>query len=58
METLIYNSYKRAVQAGEIDVLTDSVYALLVTSAYVPDRDSHSSRADGDGLPAPCRVRP
>lgn len=31
---------------GSIDFDTDSIYAMLVTSAYTPDQDAHTKRSD------------
>lgn len=46
MANLIYNSFKRDVMNGSIDLDTDTVKVMLVTSAYTPDQDAHDKRDD------------
>jgi hypothetical protein len=41
MASLIYNSAIDEMARGDIDFDTDTFKALLVTSAYVPDKDAH-----------------
>lgn len=45
MANAIYNSFKRDIMNGIIDLDTDTIKIMLVTSAYVPDVDSHSKRS-------------
>lgn len=46
MPSLIYNSAVRDEAVGSIDYDTDTFYAMLVTSAYTPDKDVHNRRDD------------
>lgn len=46
MASLLYNSFVDDVARGNIDLDTDTFYALLVTSAYSPDKDAHTKRSD------------
>lgn len=46
MASLIYNSAIRDEATGAIDYDTDTFYAMLVTSAYTPDKDVHNRRDD------------
>ena len=46
MASLIYNSAIRDEATGAIDYDTDTFYAMLVTSAYTPDKDAHNRRDD------------
>lgn len=41
MASLIYNSFKKKIQDGSIDLDTDTIKVALVTSSYTPDQDSH-----------------
>ena len=45
MASLIYNSAIRDEATGAIDYDTDTFYAMLVTSAYTPDKDTHAKRS-------------
>lgn len=45
MASLIYNSAIRDEATGAIDYDTDTFYAMLVTSAYTPDKDAHAKRS-------------
>lgn len=42
----VYNSFKRDIQNGSIDLDTDTINVMLVTSAYTPDIDLHTKRSD------------
>lgn len=46
MANVIYNSFKRDIQNGSIDLDTDTIHVALVTSAYVPDIDLHTKFSD------------
>lgn len=46
MANVIYNSFKRDIMNGAIDLDTDTIKVLLVTSAYTPDQDAHDKRDD------------
>jgi len=41
MSDVIYNSFLKRVWKGEINLEGDTIKAALVTSAYVPDPDTH-----------------
>lgn len=45
MASLIYNSCLDDALRGTIDFDTDSFKAMLVTSAYAPDKDTHLKRS-------------
>ncbi|KTE23143.1 MULTISPECIES: hypothetical protein [unclassified Sphingopyxis] len=46
MASLIYNSALRDEATGAIDYDTDTFYAMLVTSSYTPNKDTHDRRDD------------
>jgi hypothetical protein len=46
MANVIYNSFKRDIAIGSIDLDTDTLKMMLVTSAYVPNQDTHAKRSD------------
>lgn len=46
MANVIYNSFKRDIANGSIDLDTDNIKLMLVTSAYSPNIDSHTKRSD------------
>jgi hypothetical protein len=46
MASLIYNSALRDEATGAIDYDTDTFYAMLVTSTYSPNKDTHDKRDD------------
>ncbi|MBI4822672.1 MAG: hypothetical protein HY805_00350 [Nitrospirae bacterium] len=46
MANVIYNSFKKKIADGNIDLDTDTIKVLLVTSAYVPDQDLHDFKDD------------
>lgn len=46
MASLIYNSALRDEATGAIDYDTDTFYAMLVTSSYTPNKDTHTKRSD------------
>jgi len=46
MASAIYNSFKRDIANGSIDLDTDTIKVMLVTSTYVPNVDTHDKRDD------------
>jgi hypothetical protein len=46
MANAIYNSFKRDIANGSIDLDTDIIKMMLVTSTYVPNIDTHTKRSD------------
>lgn len=46
MADVIYNSFKRDIMNGAIDLDTDTIKVMLVTSSYTPDQDAHTKRSD------------
>ena len=52
MSSLIYN---HAIASGTIDFAKDTFKAMLVTSAYQPDKDNHVYRGDVQQKSQPCR---
>jgi hypothetical protein len=48
MASLIYNSAKRDLQNGAIDLNTDDIKVMLV-SGYTPNQDTHTKRSDVTG---------
>jgi len=46
MADVIYNSFKRDIMNGSIDLDTDTINLLLVTSTYTPDQDAHTKHSD------------
>ena len=44
MASLIYNNAKELLLRGDLDFDTDTVFAMLVTSAYSPNIDNHTTR--------------
>jgi hypothetical protein len=46
MANVLYNSFKRDIANGSIDLDTDTIKLLLVTSTYVPNIDTHTKRSD------------
>jgi len=41
MADVIYNDFKKNIMNGTIDLDTDDIKVMLVTSAYTPDQDAH-----------------
>ena len=41
MANVIYNSFKKKLMDGEIDLVNDTIKVALVTSGYTPDIDNH-----------------
>lgn len=46
MANVIYNSFKRDIMNGSIDLDTDTIKLMLVSSSYTPDQDAHTKRSD------------
>lgn len=46
MASAIYNSFKRDIANGSIDLDTDTIKVMLVTSTYSPNIDTHDKRDD------------
>ena len=46
MADVIYNSFKRDIMNGSIDLDTDTINVMLVTSTYTPNQDAHTKRSD------------
>lgn len=46
MASVIYNSFKRDIMNGSIDLDTDTIKVMLVTSTYTADQDAHTKRSD------------
>jgi len=46
MADVIYNSFKRDIMNGGIDLDTDTIKVALVTSSYTPDQDAHDNFDD------------
>lgn len=46
MADVIYNSFKRDIANGAIDLDTDTIKVMLVTSSYTADQDAHTKRSD------------
>lgn len=46
MASVIYNSFKRDIANGSIDLDTDTIKVMLVTSTYAPNIDTHTKRSD------------
>ena len=46
MADVIFNSFKKDIANGNIDLDTDTIKVMLVASAYTPDQDLHTKRSD------------
>jgi len=46
MANVLYNSCINDVANGDIDFGSDTFYAMLVTSTYTPNKDTHTKRSD------------
>ncbi|WP_395051135.1 hypothetical protein [Flavobacterium sp.] len=46
MANAIFNSFKRDIANGSIDLDTDTIKLMLVAAAYVPNIDTHTKRSD------------
>jgi hypothetical protein len=45
MADVIYNGFKKNIMNGLIDLDTDTIKVMLVTSAYTPDQDTHEFKS-------------
>lgn len=41
MASLLYNSFRKKIMDGSIDLDTDTIKLALLTSSYTPDQDAH-----------------
>lgn len=46
MASALYNSFKRDIMNGAIDLDTDTINVMLVTVTYTQDIDAHTKRSD------------
>lgn len=46
MANVVYNSLKRDLMLGAIDLADDTIKLMLVTSAYTPNVDTNQTRSD------------
>lgn len=46
MADVLFNSFKRDIMNGSIDLDTDTIKVMLVTSSYTPNQDTHTKRSD------------
>lgn len=46
MADVIYNAFKKNIMDGSIDLDTDTIKVMLVTSVYTPDQDAHEFISD------------
>jgi len=46
MANIVYNSFKKKIADGSIDLDSDTIKVMLVTSAYLPDVDNHDFKDD------------
>lgn len=46
MASLTYTSFPQKIMDGSIDLDTDTIKVMLVTSSYTPNQDSHEDKAD------------
>lgn len=46
MADVIFNAFKKNILNGTIDLDTDTIKVMLVTSGYTPDQDLHDFRDD------------
>lgn len=46
MADIIYNSFKAKIMNGSIDLDTDTIKVMLVTSTYTPNQDTHDFKDD------------
>lgn len=49
MANAVYNSFKKHIQNGDIDLDTDTIKVALVDSTYTPDIDNHEYFSDITG---------
>ncbi len=46
MPNVVFNSFKRDIANGSINLLSDTIRVMLVTSSYTPNQDTHTKRSD------------
>jgi len=46
MANVIYNAFKKNIMNGSIDLDSDTIKVMLVTSSYTPDQDNHDYKDD------------
>lgn len=46
MANIIYNAFKKNIMNGSIDLDTDTIKVMLVTSSYTPNQDLHDYKDD------------
>lgn len=46
MASVLYNSFKRDIMNGSLDLDLDTIKIMLVTSTYVANIDTHTKRSD------------
>ncbi|MGD2079966.1 MAG: hypothetical protein PVJ36_02395 [Nitrospirota bacterium] len=46
MADVIFNSFKKSLMDGSLDLANDTIKVMLVTSGYTPDADLHDFRDD------------
>jgi len=56
MATIIYNRAKKEIMDGTIDLLVDTIKAMLVTSVYTPNPDHDFVDAGGASDPADAEL--
>ena len=49
MANAIYNSFKRDLMLGDIDLVEDTIRLMLVTSSYTPNIDTQTNRSQITG---------
>jgi hypothetical protein len=49
MADVIYNSFKKSLMDGSLDLANDTIKVMLVTSSYAPDADLHDFVDDVTG---------
>ena len=46
MANVVYNAFKKNIMNGSIDLDSDTIKVMLVTSSYTPDQDNHDYKDD------------
>jgi len=49
MANVVYNAFKKNIMNGSIDLDTDTIKVMLVTSSYTPNQDTHEFKSDVTG---------
>lgn len=50
MTSLFYNNFFEQLGKGNIDLDGNTIKAMLVTTAYTPNKDTHANRSDIDAI--------